>query len=209
MPGDQAGGSPPHARGRRCDDGLGSPRPRITPACAGKTDDVREALSRVEGSPPHARGRRDAAVGGRGDDGITPACAGKTITGSCRVTRRGDHPRMRGEDGVTTDSEALALGSPPHARGRRTMCVRPCRGLRDHPRMRGEDVTSRPGPTRSGRITPACAGKTSTVDHARERGGDHPRMRGEDVQNRTHPVPAAGSPPHARGRHVELLSDFP
>ena len=153
-------GSPPHARGRpECDH-----RPlgvvRITPACAGKTrgdrsrttrrpdhprmrgeDSARACLSASSrGSPPHARGRRmrctPAAVSCR----ITPACAGKTRGCSPNAGALQDHPRMRGEDVPATGRKTVAIGSPPHARGRQ------------HPHWEDTALI---------RITPACAGKTT------------------------------------------------
>ena len=132
-------GSPPHARGRPPKPHDPQPPHRITPACAGKTDegDLEELAAgdhprmRGEdgdafvsgaddgGSPPHARGRLS-------DDGavvvherITPACAGKTSSRPPPQPHPQDHPRMRGEDIEEPDGEELKAGSPPHARGRR------------------------------------------------------------------------------------------
>ena len=132
-------GSPPHARGRR---DWGAPvreQERITPACAGKTLARTHPGRRTAGSPPHARGRRDVHELRIRLVRITPACAGKTKTSVCTGIRKGDHPRMRGEDGFVSEMLTYSSPSPPHARGRwvgvgLSMCV--------------------------GRITPACAGKT-------------------------------------------------
>ena len=93
------GGSPPHARGRRCAPPTWRRRAGITPACAGKTslvpnhtsllpdhprmrgeDIIDRAFDRLdEGSPPHARGRPRRRWHGLTGEGITPACAGKTV----------------------------------------------------------------------------------------------------------------------------------
>ena len=91
-------GSPPRVRGKRRDKACADLRPRITPACAGKTvsgkprsaqreDHPRvcgENLSisscsfRVLGSPPRVRGKRVSLSACTVQDRITPACAGKT-----------------------------------------------------------------------------------------------------------------------------------
>ena len=132
---------------------------RITPACAGSTDELyidfevprdhprlrgehpTSASSRPGclGSPPPARGahqrqdRRSAVLG------ITPACAGSTTTGTTLMPSARDHPRLRGEHDSGATVLRDALGSPP-----------PARGARD----RRHDVDH------GYRITPACAGST-------------------------------------------------
>ena len=88
---------------------------------------------------------------------------------------------MRGEDPFSSEKSTPRFGSPPHARGRRTVAG---------------DNREKVG------ITPACAGKTYTKIVKNENNMDHPRMRGEDPHA---PITAAGmdgSPPHARGRLV-------
>ena len=131
-------GSPPHARGRHgCVFGFvvffG-----ITPACAGKTaasvllthaswdhprmrgEDLGSRRRRAwpAGSPPHARGRLTSRLNVLAMSRITPACAGKTAATCSTPWCTGDHPRMRGEDGVKTWPPSMRPGSPPHARGR-------------------------------------------------------------------------------------------
>ena len=92
-------GSPPHARGRRYLEADCRGKTGITPACAGKTRTLFQAITQswdhprmrgedgfidltipyAVGSPPHARGRLFPLAGQRHCDGITPACAGKTF----------------------------------------------------------------------------------------------------------------------------------
>ena len=192
-------GSPPHARGRLVGVDDHELRGRITPACAGKTRSPgpRRRLGRdhprmrgedslttgppppFNGSPPHARGRLDEVAGGLLDRRITPACAGKTHPQAHRLSKSPDHPRMRGEDLMAYVREIEEAGSPPHARGRQSM----------HRRLK-----------RRRRITPACAGKTAFLQPHRTLPGDHPRMRGEDFARSTIASSRSGSPPHARGR---------
>ena len=173
-------GSPPHARGRRCNELFGTNIEGITPACAGKTLWCTVFVFMRKGSPPHARGRLCSMRPGKRSRGITPACAGKTKKIRIRDSHGMDHPRMRGEDMRSPYASTNVVGSPPHARGRRRenlAAVNPpgitpaCAGKtrlrrrgngspRDHPRMRGEDVTEGKSGDTYERITPACAGKT-------------------------------------------------
>ena len=54
------------------------------------------------GSPPHARGRLQKSFPYSCLIRITPACAGKTV--KCVIVWKfcGDHPRMRGEDSISS-----------------------------------------------------------------------------------------------------------
>ena len=88
---------------------------------------------------------------------------------------------MRGEDMIGRRKIRFALGSPPHARGRRSGGIKS---------------------SHSPRITPACAGKTGAASARQRAAPDHPRMRGEDDAFAVGGVADFGSPPHARGRHV-------
>ena len=58
-------------------------------------------------------------------------------------------------------------------------------------------------------ITPACAGKTLRRCIQGLRLTDHPRMRGEDDVPDLSDLEDEGSPPHARGRHVDLIFPYP
>ena len=178
--------------------------PWITPACAGKTplpggvpqrtgdhprmrgEDMTCTLPGclATGSPPHARGRRKKTMLTRQDFRITPACAGKTMSDGDFHTVTPDHPRMRGEDQKIPHRQPLAVGSPPHARGRR-------RRARRQRRRRG--------------ITPACAGKTKVYRALQQGNADHPRMRGEDHWTAIDNANIHGSPPHARGRQCLVI----
>ena len=110
-------GSPPLARGTvNCLARVGQDG-RITPACAGnrtvyklrklgKGDHPRlrgEQASTIDGtythigSPPLARGTDRGSHHPHGRNGITPACAGNSRRLANIWCRRGDHPRLRGE----------------------------------------------------------------------------------------------------------------
>ena len=131
-------GSPPHARGRPPMQPVVFRVRRITPACAGKTflyekklklsadhprmrgEDTTDlfVVADTYGSPPHARGRHLRHTLSPRTHRITPACAGKTRAKRRRSHSKTDHPRMRGEDSTTDQSDQSTKGSPPHARGR-------------------------------------------------------------------------------------------
>ena len=152
-------GSPPLARGKRRRARPRSPRTRITPARAGKTDLRGEPVvlipdhprsrgenrtpdritARHAGSPPLARGKPRSEAAAAHSLRITPARAGKTTVPLSRQGARQDHPRSRGENSGLF-AWALALtGSPPLARGKH-----------DRGQLPPDDIG----------ITPARAGKT-------------------------------------------------
>ena len=138
----------------------------------------------MAGSPPHARGRLTPFSGRPVDKRITPACAGKTVRQFVADRTFRDHPRMRGEDLWRKLGRTLILGSPPHARGRRSS------------RQSASDLRG---------ITPACAGKTVWLSAPKVPIVDHPRMRGEDATMRHCSMILSGSPPHARGRLISVV----
>lgn len=131
-------GSPPRMRGKARARSSGSPRPRITPACAGKSVRFLRNGACQLGSPPHVRGKGAGGSKPPLSDGITPACAGKSGTGDSLTLTLQDHPRMCGEKLRPAAGAARQLGSPPHVRGK----------VDDvHAEGAGQG------------ITPACAGK--------------------------------------------------
>ena len=93
--------------------------------------------------------------------------------------RRGNHPRVRGEEYALTSLRSVLAESPPRARGRvadAILVIQPrritpaCAGksvwmaggkpcVKNHPRVRGEERPIRSARQVIGGITPACAGK--------------------------------------------------
>ncbi len=243
-------GSPPRARGAdRVVPQAGHGR-RITPACAGsrparscsgsrsrdhprvrgeQSDEDAERYTNA-GSPPRARGADAAAAPHAAVAGITPACAGSSPAVPHPARRRRDHPRVRGEQGMTRQDVLDDPGSPPRARGAVGADLRPgpegritpaCAGSRwparyrrcrqpDHPRVRGEqDVLVRSAFGLTG-ITPACAGSRDGRHDVADVEQDHPRVRGEQHPPLVHDRPLAGSPPRARGAGlVDLAAGVP
>ena len=131
-------GSPPPARGKVIFIGDITGTPGITPACAGKSREIRlphahikdhprlrgeklvamKTKKALQGSPPPARGKgqygKDAVAGVR----ITPACAGKSLIPVAERLSDQDHPRLRGEKAFEYLIEHGLRGSPPPARGK-------------------------------------------------------------------------------------------
>ena len=172
-------GSPPRVRGKLEFYEYSLFRPRITPACAGKTHGKNPRAVRIrdhprvcgenlscadnatseKGSPPRVRGKPpEQTLRGRLDR-ITPACAGKTYSGCWGRASIKDHPRVCGENRLNEEILDRDGGSPPRVRGKRAF---------------GFVEILETG------ITPACAGKTKRYGNARNAYKDHPRVCGEN-----------------------------
>ena len=131
-------GSPPHGRGKVTWRYKIMRNARITPAWAGKSQQLIGACSLRKdhprmggekgllqrsgccrwGSPPHGRGKVKKILSNLRFAGITPAWAGKSFAGHDHHQRPWDHPRMGGEK-LRWRLVAVAMrGSPPHGRGK-------------------------------------------------------------------------------------------
>ena len=131
---------------------------------------------------------------------------------------RKDHPRIRGEHGITKVVGWVA-GSSPHTRGARHVRASADRAPRiipayagstyrlasrapvspDHPRIRGEHVRLGRQCGDPGRIIPAYAGSTSSIHTKGDVKRDHPRIRGEHSERPGRRARPHGSSPHTRG----------
>ena len=136
------------------------------------------------GSPPLARGTQHVRLRVGGDARLTPARAGNTRAGVLSLTPTAAHPRSRGEHQVAHGGPPLHFGSPPLARGTRTLRLRFI-----------------PLP----RLTPARAGNTLLFWGFPLADTAHPRSRGEHPCNIWSRARAGGSPPLARGTHQQNL----
>ena len=152
-------GSSPRVRGKPTSNSGLLPRPRLIPACAGKTGEVdcvgadRTAHPRVcgensahgdgwgggGGSSPRVRGKRRGIRAQQTFQGLIPACAGKTVCDKKIRSRDGAHPRVCGENGLFIGFWGCFGGSSPRVRGKLSVSTAPN--------------------VHSGLI-PACAGKT-------------------------------------------------
>ena len=170
----------------------------IIPACAGSTTENRKYQKRpgdhprvrgehvspvpkvvmMLGSSPRARGAPRMAAARSPPPRIIPACAGSTKNLKSANSVRGDHPRVRGEHGLSTQCTHPSTGSSPRARGA------PGRGCYAEPKMG---------------IIPACAGSTPNGSLRSVSARDHPRVRGEHIPARRLDALPPGSSPRARG----------
>ena len=136
------------------------------------------------GSPPRVRGKHSRRAICRRRIRITPACAGKTEYMFGDEVFKEDHPRVCGENRISSLEMNFCRGSPPRVRGKLQSC--------------GENRVP-------ARITPACAGKTKLGFYWKIYGEDHPRVCGEnDKAARIMPV-QPGSPPRVRGKRFSNL----
>ena len=172
---------------------------RITPAYAGKTEDMTMCMrflrdhpricgkdliimvlnKDLQGSPPHMRERLHRNIHNRCNKGITPAYAGKTQGFEKFRQSAKDHPRVCGKDYFFTLMMSLKKGSPPRIRERPSP---------KSPLVRGQ------------RITPAYAGKTDMSRVRQESREDHPRVCGKDCNLNNQSKRDKGSPPRMRER---------
>ena len=179
--GGAGGGSPPRARGKALISPVVSSISRITPACAGKSQNSC-FQNRSTWDHPRVRGEKVDAISALvKETGITPACAGKSSAHRYAALLTRDHPRVRGEKALPPCLGSAPSGSPPRARGKVKTALH---------------VGRRDG------ITPACAGKSGTSSDTHKRFKDHPRVRGEKMPRRHLIAVAIGSPPRARGKEV-------
>ena len=199
----QDAGSSPRGRGKRQPRAPQRTVEGLIPARAGKTRSPGSAalavtahpraggengcccpcLWRRLGSSPRGRGKRGRAAGWWVSSGLIPARAGKTRARRRRAGRSRAHPRAGGENALDGIKYALASGSSPRGRGKRTRgwCRR-----------------------RARRLIPARAGKTSPCRASRGRSPAHPRAGGENFFDVVGDLADLGSSPRGRGKQVDL-----
>ena len=111
--------------------------------------------------------------------GLIPAYAGKTQQHECDAAQSSAHPRVCGENPVSSNRAAVTRGSSPRMRGKRA------------------------GPGRSGGpcgLIPAYAGKTRVGAGSVSARSAHPRVCGENLPKALPMISAAGSSPRMRGK---------
>ena len=133
-------GSSPRVRGKLHRPTRKGQTPGLIPACAGKTQVRRATDAASAGSSPRVRGKRGAGEFPVAVRGLIPACAGKTRLVFLHSTTTRAHPRVCGENKVTSTPSAPPRGSSPRVRGKLWLVP---------------EITVLPG------LIPACAGKTS------------------------------------------------
>ena len=148
------------------------------PRSRGEYDDLLCQRETCEGSSPLSRGILRGVRASPSHPGIIPALAGNTQKGAPGCTSSRDHPRSRGEYGLSFPPCILKGGSSPLSRG--------IPGLTP-------DALGRI------RIIPALAGNTRAFGPRSRAARDHPRSRGEYRGERDWGGAGAGSSPLSRG----------
>ena len=191
-------GSSPHSRGAPLCGSQVHSEVRIIPAFAGSTASVRSRTTStpdhprirgehtkryltqhdLPGSSPHSRGAHSGSCSHGSVLRIIPAFAGSTIIDVPEGAWLSDHPRIRGEHGITLSGRVEGMGSSPHSRGALTL-----------PRAQLPPA----------RIIPAFAGSTSVRTGSSRTDRDHPRIRGEHRCPNLLNGSSGGSSPHSRG----------
>ena len=92
--------------------------PGAHPRSRGENHRIKRGEVVVRGSSPLTRGKRRRPVSPGEVVGLIPAHAGKTGSGSSAATRRGAHPRSRGENNIRADLRVGPEGSSPLTRGK-------------------------------------------------------------------------------------------
>ena len=171
-------GSSPHTRGAPSETAPSRKVSGIIPAYAGSTNlplmdgidigdhprirgehsGVNLSSSSKKGSSPHTRGARTKEFSKWHKNGIIPAYAGSTSPATRYGAGWWDHPRIRGEHGITASGDETVTGSSPHTRGARSFVAMSIS-------IRG--------------IIPAYAGSTTPPKQSVICTWDHPRIRGE------------------------------
>ena len=145
----QAIGSSPLTRGKPSGARVGTTRPRLIPAHAGKTSRCAATRRRgrahprsrgenltcapsnegTAGSSPLTRGKLVGVGSSAGDRGLIPAHAGKTLIGASGSPIMRAHPRSRGENHWPTRTAIYTGGSSPLTRGKHGRVS--CEGCRE------------------------------------------------------------------------------
>ena len=214
-------GSPPRVRGKPSRRRLQRPRPRLTPACAGKTGTRACAAPTMTAHPRVCGENWEATPIGSSAPGSPPRVRGKLGEALLPIVTEGSPPRVRGKHtGRMSTSHATGLTPACAGKTRAASAVRLDRGA--HPRVCGENsrrtyrrgalhgspprVRGKPHnrPILRGRLglTPACAGKTTYCVCGTSTHPAHPRVCGENMVSTKGTARSEGSPPRVRGKRV-------
>ena len=151
------------------------------PRAGGENRDCGRERRGSAGSSPRGRGKPRCIEIYLGQHGLIPARAGKTSWTSPTSSLPWAHPRAGGENELLGAHRALAFGSSPRGRGKRTTL----NADRSHVGL-----------------IPARAGKTEPSSSSPTRWRAHPRAGGENPTVASPEPREAGSSPRGRGKHA-------
>ena len=180
-------GSSPLTRGARTTNPSSSARTADHPRSRGEHLKALDCKTTGHGSSPLTRGARRVPQFRLLTQRIIPAHAGSTNAACVRFRSCADHPRSRGEHGVSSLPGATFPGSSPLTRGALRVTVS------------GRNPTG---------IIPAHAGSTASGSRVGTRGRDHPRSRGEHAGGRFVLSGYSGSSPLTRGARYRPPRDY-
>ena len=113
--------TPAHAGKSTCRQPSSS-HPQDHPRTCGEKRKLSLVFAKLKGSPPHMRGKVNTLTSMLADDGITPAHAGKRLHLRNAQFDDKDHPRTCGEKAEYVAGRGTTAGSPPHMRGKASLC---------------------------------------------------------------------------------------
>ena len=201
-------GSSPRGRGKRQPFTPLDAGERLIPAWAGKTGSAANArswrtahprvggenaltvekLENGAGSSPRGRGKHQEFARSVPSGRLIPAWAGKTGVNGWPPLNSAAHPRVGGENPEQITKIAVAAGSSPRGRGKRT---RSC------------------GTWGVSGLIPAWAGKTTRPDEYAPYAEAHPRVGGENPAQRQGQGLLTGSSPRGRGKPLRAAGCDP
>ena len=154
------------------------------PRVGGENRDQTRKHSRLLGSSPRGRGKQDRVRLGHHAFRLIPAWAGKTMSTWESYYPTGAHPRVGGENGLSSTGRSAWYGSSPRGRGK------PCNT--------GTSVVC-------AGLIPAWAGKTLSPLSVLLRAPAHPRVGGENQLPHLSLSSSRGSSPRGRGKPSDVL----
>ena len=175
-------GSPPRVRGKGAmPDGIAGHH-RITPACAGKSQQLEKWHRAAEDHPR--------------------VCGEKFGTATTTDIKPGSPPRVRGK-ALMAGAHIYHYRITPACAGKSLGQVDATSAPADHPRVCGEKRTCPHQSFNKRWITPACAGKRGNRQQTDPDAQDHPRVCGEKLYGYIYYSEKRGSPPRVRGKVEE------
>ena len=172
-------GLPPRGRGRAAVAIAHNSGVRITPAWAGKSEEVRDGGRKHEDYPRVGGEEERVGRAGRERGGLPPRGRGRVAEHDEAAINRRITPAWAGKSASPPPVSMAATGLPPRGRGR--VCFTLFGMVRDG-------------------ITPAWAGKSPGWSETAESSKDYPRVGGEEFFQVKPRQGERGLPPRGRGR---------
>ncbi len=151
-------------------------------------------------TPPLARRKRAVREEDFAFDGNTSACAEKTNVLKIYSYFIWKHLRLRGENSLQSELDALSIETPPLARRKLLPTTRIEMAIRNTSAC-AEKTLSWQNHWEDYGNTSACAEKTTSKNHFSDPGRKHLRLRGENLEKLVIQIKYIETPPLARRKH--------